>query len=119
MLGFQTSQKNDLVLEKIAKKQYKCKRWFILNTYTFLQQGNGPINGGITNEMDANDIMGSNEEEESEVLETTYPKNTRMDSEEEHEAIEPTTPRSQMGSNNVNNTFKEYGSTQFVWCKEG
>jgi hypothetical protein len=24
-----------------------------------------------------------------------------------------------MGSNNVNNTFKEYGSTQFVWCKEG
>jgi hypothetical protein len=24
-----------------------------------------------------------------------------------------------MGSNNVNNTFKDYGSTQFVWCKEG
>jgi hypothetical protein len=68
----------------------------------------------ITNEVNVKDIMGSGEEEENEVLDTTYPKNTRTDSEEEHETIELTTPRSQMGSNNVNNTPKEYGFAQFV-----
>jgi hypothetical protein len=49
----------------------------------------------INNEVDAKDIMGLDDEEESEVLEKTYPKDTTMDLEEEHETIESTTPRSQ------------------------
>ncbi len=40
----------------------------------------------ITNEVDVEDILGLDDEEESEVLETTYPKDTKMDLEEEHEA---------------------------------
>ncbi len=64
----------------------------------------------ITNEVDIKDILGSGEEEESEVLDTTYPEDTRTDSKEGHETIKPTTPRSQMGSNDMNNTPKEYGS---------
>jgi hypothetical protein len=33
----------------------------------------------ITNKVEAKDIMGSDEKEESEVLETTYSKDTMMD----------------------------------------
>jgi len=58
----------------------------------------------INNEVDAKDILRSDDEEESKVLKKTYPKDTTMDLEEEHETIEPTTPRSQMGSDDVNNT---------------
>jgi hypothetical protein len=47
----------------------------------------------------------------SEVLETRYLKNTTTNLEEEHKATKLSTPRSQMGSNNVNNTPREYGST--------
>ncbi len=32
-----------------------------------------------------------------------------MDLEEEHEATKPMTPKSQMGSNDVNNTPQKYG----------
>jgi hypothetical protein len=58
----------------------------------------------INNEVDTKDILRSDDEEESEVLKKTYPKDTTMDLEEEHKAREPTTPRSQMGSDDVNNT---------------
>jgi hypothetical protein len=63
----------------------------------------------ITNEVDVQDIPRSNDKEESKLLETTYLEDIRMDLEEEHKVIKPTTPRSQMGSNDVNNTPKEYG----------
>jgi hypothetical protein len=60
----------------------------------------------ITNEVNAKDIIRSNDEEESKVPKTTYPKDTMTDSKEEHKTTELTTPRSQMGSNNVKNTPK-------------
>jgi hypothetical protein len=58
----------------------------------------------INNKVGVEDIPGLDDEEESEVLEKTYPKDTTTNLEKEHEAIESTTPRSQMGSNDVNNT---------------
>jgi hypothetical protein len=60
----------------------------------------------INNEVDVEDILGLNDKEESEVHETTYSENTMMNLEEEHKATKPTTLRSQMGSNNVNNTSR-------------
>jgi hypothetical protein len=53
-------------------------------------------------------LMGLNDKEESEVQETTYLEDTMIDLEEEHKTTKPTTPKSQMGSNNVNNTPREY-----------
>lgn len=47
----------------------------------------------INNEVDVEDILGSNEEKESEVPKTTYPEDTMTYSKEEHKTIEPTTPR--------------------------
>jgi hypothetical protein len=73
----------------------------------------------INNEVDTKDILGLNDKEENEVHETTYSENTMTNSEEEHEATKPTTLRSQMGSNNVNNTPREYSYAQFVQCREG
>ncbi len=96
---------------KITKKRYRCKGWFIPNTYTFLQHGNEPtmVANIITNEVDIKEVPRLDDKEESKVPKTTYLEDIRMDSEEEHKATKPTTPRSQMGSNNVNNTPKKYG----------
>jgi len=58
------------------------------------------------------------EEEESKVPKTTYPKDTIMDSKEEEENIELMTPRSKMGSNDVNNTPVEIGSTLYIQHKD-
>jgi hypothetical protein len=55
--------------------------------------------------------LGLDDEKENEVPKTTYPKDTTMDSEEEYKTTKPATLRSQMGSSNVNNATKEYGST--------
>ncbi len=60
----------------------------------------------ITNEVDTKDILKLDDEEKNEVLKTTYPKYTRTNSKEEHKAIELVTPRSQMGSNDVNSKPK-------------
>jgi hypothetical protein len=70
------------------------------------------------NKVDAKDIIGLNDKEKNEVQETTYLEDTMMDLEEEHEATKLTTPRSEMGSNDVNNTPKAYGYAQFVRCRE-
>jgi len=64
----------------------------------------------ITNKVNAKDIPRSDDKKESKVPKTTYPEDTMKDLEEEHKAIELTTPRSQMSSNDVNNTPREYGS---------
>ncbi len=48
----------------------------------------------INSKVDIQDILGSNDEEESEVPKTTYPEDTMMDSEEEHKTTKPLTPRS-------------------------
>jgi hypothetical protein len=64
--------------------------------------------------VDAKDIQGLDEKEEIKVLKTTYLEDTKTNSKEEHKTTKLTTPRSQMGSNDVNNTPKEYGSVQFV-----
>jgi hypothetical protein len=71
----------------------------------------------INDEVEEEDILESNDKEESyKVPETTYPKNTMMDleEEEEEEGTKPTTWRLEMGSNDVNNTPKEIGSPQYV-----
>jgi hypothetical protein len=64
--------------------------------------------------VDTKDILRLNDKKESEVQETTYLDDTMTSLEEEHEATKLTTPRSQMGLNDVNNTPKEYGYAQFV-----
>jgi hypothetical protein len=58
--------------------------------------------------------LGLDGEEESEVPKTTYLEDTTMDLEEEYEATKLATLRSQMRSNNVNNTPREYGFAQYV-----
>ncbi len=70
----------------------------------------------INNEVDTKDISGSDDEDESEVPKTTYPKDTMTDSKDQ-EATKVTTLRLQMGSNDVNNTPREYGSAQSIWHK--
>jgi hypothetical protein len=60
----------------------------------------------ITNEVNAKDIPSLDDEEESKVLNTTYSKNTMTNSEEEYKTTKSIAQRSQMGSNNVNNTPK-------------
>jgi hypothetical protein len=58
--------------------------------------------------------LGLDDEEENEVPKTTYLEDTTMDLEEEYKATKLATLKSRMESNNVNNTPKEYGSTQSV-----
>jgi hypothetical protein len=60
----------------------------------------------ITNKVNTKEIPRSNDEEESKVLETTYLEDTMTDLKEEHKTSKSITPRSQMGSNYVNNTPK-------------
>jgi hypothetical protein len=60
----------------------------------------------ITNEVNAKDIRSSNDKEENKVPDTTYSKDTMTDSEEEYKTTKSIARRSQMGSNNVNNTPK-------------
>jgi V8-like Glu-specific endopeptidase len=58
------------------------------------------------------------DEEESKVLEITYPKDTIMDSKEEEENIELMTSRLEIGSNDVNNTPTKNGSTLYIQHKD-
>jgi hypothetical protein len=60
----------------------------------------------ITNEMNAKDNPSSDDKEESKVPDTTYSKDTMTNSEEEYKTTKLIARRSQMGSNNVNNTPK-------------
>jgi hypothetical protein len=80
----------------------------------------------INSEMEEENIMRSDDEEESEGPETTHSRDTITNlNEEEEEPVTPrlvmdkeaeelTTPRLEMGSNIVNNTPREIGSTHSV-----
>jgi hypothetical protein len=94
----------------------------------------------INNEVEKENISGLNDEEESEGLETTHPRDTMTNSDEEEEksvtprsemdkeveelmtsrfeldkeAKESAIPRSEMGSNNVNSTPRKFGFVHFV-----
>ncbi len=61
------------------------------------------------------EMMELDDKEESMVLQTPCLENTMTNSNEE--GIEPMTPRSKMGSNDVTNTPKIIGSTQYVQHK--
>ncbi len=56
--------------------------------------------------MNAKDNPSSDDKEESKVPDTTYSKDTMTNSEEEYKTTKLIARRSQMGSNNVNNTPK-------------
>ncbi len=57
------------------------------------------------------------DEGKNKVLKKIDPKDTIMDSKEEEENIEPMTPRSKMGSNDVNSTPTKIGFTMYVQHK--
>ncbi len=69
--------------------------------------------------MEEEDILELDDKEESKVPKTTYLEDTMMDLEEEKEGTKPTTPRLEMGSNDVNSTPKEIGSPQYVQHIDG
>jgi len=50
------------------------------------------------------------DEEKNTMLKTTCLENTMMDFEKEKEGMKLTTPRLEMGSNDVNNTLRKIGS---------
>jgi hypothetical protein len=66
----------------------------------------------VSNEVDEEHILGLDDKEEKEVL-----KDITKDLEEEKEATNSTTLRSEMGSNDMNNTPKENGYAQYVQHK--
>jgi hypothetical protein len=59
-------------------------------------------------------MVKSDDEEKNMMLKTTCLENTMMDSKKEKEGTKLTTPRLEMGSNDVNNTPKKIGSTYYV-----
>jgi hypothetical protein len=61
-------------------------------------------------------MMELNDEDENKMPKTTIPKDAMMD--EEEEGMKPTTPRIEMGYNDLSNTHREVGSIQFVHHKE-
>jgi hypothetical protein len=69
--------------------------------------------------VEEEDILELDDKEESKVPKTTYLEDTMMDLEEEKEGTKPTTPRLEMGSNDVNSTPKEIGSPQYVQHIDG
>ncbi len=69
--------------------------------------------------MEEENILESDDEEKNKVLETTYLEDTMMDLKEEEEGTKPTTPRLEMGSNDVNSTPREIGSPQYVQHRDG
>lgn len=73
----------------------------------------------INNEVEEENILESDDEEKNKVLETTYLEDTMMDLKEEEEGTKPTTPRLEMGSNDVNSTPREIGSPQYVQHRDG
>ncbi len=117
MLGFQVSKKkNDSILEKrwprndtnIENDPYQTHALAYNREMDQLVRANI-----VSNEVDEEDIIGLDEKEESEVL-----KDITKDLEEEKEATNSTTPRSKMGSNDMNNTPKENGYAQYVQHKK-
>jgi hypothetical protein len=122
-VGFQTSRKiNNSILEKRWPRNNTNAKDDPDQTLAFsynMEMDQLMVANTINNEVDAKDILGLNGKKQNEVQETTYMENTMTDLEEEPEATKLTTPRSEMGSNDVNNTPKEYGYAQFVRCREG
>jgi chemotaxis response regulator CheB len=51
----------------------------------------------------------SNDQKKNTMLKTTHPENTMMDSKKEKEGMKLTTPRLEMGSNDVNNKPRKIG----------
>jgi uncharacterized protein YaaW (UPF0174 family) len=80
----------------MAKKQYECRGdpYQTLALSYNKEMDQLMMTNTIINKVDAKDVSRLNDEEEREVLETIYPKDTTMDSEEQHKTTKSTTPKS-------------------------
>ncbi len=116
MLGFQASKRiNDSILEKRWQRNDTNVEDDPYQTHALaynMEMGQLVRANIVSNEVDEEDILGLDDKEESEVL-----KDITKDLEEEKEATNSTTPRSKMGSNDMNNTPKENGYAQYVQHK--
>ncbi len=105
----------------MAKKWYGHKGWFIPNTCIFLQQGNGLASGSQHNYQWSGPIghFGVKWWRRKWGAKDNIPEDTMMDLEEKYKTTKLATLRSKMGSNNVNNAPREYGSIQSIQQREG